>query len=132
MKFSGQTACAKDARVRCNLMRWGNHGTVSAKPGVADQTSVTARKLKTRYATGGGARSVLFMHRILSNRTFGALMRLTDYMVRNFKGRGQAQAPSFLSSVQKYPTGGLGGVKPSSRVRRARAPQANNRSAAKG
>jgi hypothetical protein len=36
--------------------------------------AVTARRPKTRYATGGGARTILFLRKILSDRMFDRLI----------------------------------------------------------
>jgi hypothetical protein len=37
--------------------------------------AVGARRPKTRYATGGGARTILFLRTILPDRMFDRLMR---------------------------------------------------------
>lgn len=36
---------------------------------------MSSSRWRTRYATGGGARTILFLRRILSDRGFDALMR---------------------------------------------------------
>jgi hypothetical protein len=39
---------------------------------------VQARKPRTRYAIGGGARTFLFLRRLLSDRAFDATVRLFE------------------------------------------------------
>jgi hypothetical protein len=40
--------------------------------------AVQARKPKTRYPIGGGAGTILFMRRILSDRAFDATFRMAE------------------------------------------------------
>jgi len=38
--------------------------------------ALSARHPRTRYATGGGARTILFLRRMLSDRAFDGFMRM--------------------------------------------------------
>jgi hypothetical protein len=40
--------------------------------------ALRARRPRTRYATGGGARMILFLRRMLSDRAFDGLMRMAE------------------------------------------------------
>jgi hypothetical protein len=58
-------------------MKSADQGRLPSPPIVVANTivkAVQARKPKTRYATGGGARTVLFLRRILSDRAFDSVM----------------------------------------------------------
>jgi hypothetical protein len=61
------------------MMEEGHKGSVPAQPSVVANTivqAVQASKPKTRYVTGGLARTMLFMRRVLSDRGFDALFRM--------------------------------------------------------
>ena len=88
MKRSGNSAYKDGALAHFKMMLWGDQGSMPSSPGVVAKTiiqAVEARKPKTRYATGGRARTILFMRRILSDRTFDATMRIAERQVKNFK-----------------------------------------------
>jgi hypothetical protein len=58
-------------------MEKASNSRIPSLPTVVAKTIVKAarvRKPKTRYATGGGAKVVLFLRRVLSDRMFDALM----------------------------------------------------------
>ena len=81
MKFSGNGAYREGANAHFRLMSWGDQGSMPSHPSVVAKTIVRAaqaRKPKTRYATGGMARTMLFMRRILSDRSFDATMRMME------------------------------------------------------
>jgi hypothetical protein len=40
--------------------------------------ALRARRPRTRYATGGGARTILLLRRLLGDRGFDALMRFME------------------------------------------------------
>ncbi len=40
--------------------------------------AVQARYPRTRYATGGGAKAILFLRRMLSDRAFDAILRMAE------------------------------------------------------
>ncbi len=79
LKHSSEGPYAKGASAHANMMEEGHKGSVPALPGVVANTivqAVQASKPKTRYVTGGLARTMLFMRRILSDRGFDALFRM--------------------------------------------------------
>jgi len=87
MKYSGTGAYAAGARAHYKLMAWGDQGSMPARPDVVAGTIVgaaQARRPKTRYATGGGARTILFLRSVLPDRAFDAVMRMTEHRARNF------------------------------------------------
>ena len=81
VKFSGDGPYREGARSHAKLMELGDQGSMPAKPSVVAKTiirAVQARKPKTRYATGGLARTMLFTRRILSDRAFDATFRMAE------------------------------------------------------
>jgi len=62
--------------------------------------AVTARRPRTRYAVGGGARSVLLLRRLLSDRAYD---RLTVRMFRTIGDR-HARAQAKHSPSPGFPT----------------------------
>ena len=81
MKYSGNGAYSEGARSHHKMMSWGDQGSMPSPPSVVAKTiakAVQARKPKTRYATGGGAKTILFLRGILSDRAFDATMRLSE------------------------------------------------------
>lgn len=75
MQVSGQTAYKDLAKKHVNMLasadKRGASPTVVAKTIVK---SAIARRPKTRYATGGGAKLILFIRSILSDRMFDRMM----------------------------------------------------------
>lgn len=79
MKYSGNGAYRDGARTQANMMVSADQGSLPSPPSVVAKTivaAVQARRPKTRYATGGGAQLILFLRRVLSDRTFDAFMRM--------------------------------------------------------
>ncbi len=79
LKYSSDGPYAKGASAHANMMEEGHKGSVPAQPGVVANTiveAVQASKPKTRYVTGGLARTMLFLRRVLSDRGFDALFRM--------------------------------------------------------
>lgn len=77
VRYSGDGAYRGSARAYAKFMEAADGGRLPSPPSVVARTiveAVEARKPKTRYATGGGARMVLFLRRILSDRAFDAMM----------------------------------------------------------
>lgn len=75
---SGHTAYAEQAQAHARLLAGSDTSSLVSPPEVVARTiarSLQARRPRTRYATGGGARTILFLRRILSDRGFDALMR---------------------------------------------------------
>jgi NAD(P)-dependent dehydrogenase (short-subunit alcohol dehydrogenase family) len=79
LKYSSDGPYGKGATAHANMMEEGHKGSVPAQPSVVANTivqAVQASKPKTRYVTGGLARTMLFMRRVLSDRGFDALFRM--------------------------------------------------------
>jgi NAD(P)-dependent dehydrogenase (short-subunit alcohol dehydrogenase family) len=77
IKFSGDGGYRDSARAYAKFMKSADEGRLPSPPGVVAQTivkAVQARKPRTRYAIGGGAKPVLFLRRMLSDRAFDAMM----------------------------------------------------------
>lgn len=84
LKFSGDGPYRQGARSHARMMASADQGSLPSPPAVVAKTIVhaaTARRPKTRYATGGGARTVLFLRRILADRAFDAVMRFAERRV---------------------------------------------------
>ena len=75
LETSGDTAygplARKHAKMLANGDRFGSQPEVVAK---AIIKALTAQKPRTRYAIGGGAKPILFLRRLLSDRWFDRLM----------------------------------------------------------
>jgi len=81
MKHSGDGAYRDGARSHVKMMASADQGSMPSPPSVVARTivkAVQARKPKARYATGGGAKAILFLRRILSDRHFDAIMRAAE------------------------------------------------------
>lgn len=77
MKYSGNGDYSSSARAYVKFMETADKGWLPSPPGVVAKTivkAVQARKPKTRYATGGGAKAVLFLRSVLPDRIFDAMM----------------------------------------------------------
>jgi NAD(P)-dependent dehydrogenase (short-subunit alcohol dehydrogenase family) len=77
IKYSGDGDYRVSALAYAKFMESADHGRLPSPPAVVAKTivkAVQARKPKTRYATGGGAKPVLFLRRILSDRAFDSMM----------------------------------------------------------
>jgi NAD(P)-dependent dehydrogenase (short-subunit alcohol dehydrogenase family) len=74
-KVSGNTAYKDLARRHVRML--ANADKRGSSPEVVAKTILKAslaRRPKTRYATGGGAKLILFLRSVLSDRMFDALM----------------------------------------------------------
>jgi len=81
MKYSGNGAYSDGARAHIKMMASADQGSMPSPPSVVARTivrAVQAPRPKTRYATGGGAKAILFLRRILSDRAFDATMRMAE------------------------------------------------------
>ncbi len=81
MKYSGDGPYRDGARAHVKMLASADQGSLPSPPSVVAKTIVEAaqaRKPKTRYATGGGAKGVLFLRRILSDRAFDATLRMVE------------------------------------------------------
>lgn len=77
IKYSGNGGYGASAGAYVKFMEKADGGPLPSPPGVVAKTIVKAaqaRRPKTRYATGGGAKMVLFLRSILSDRAFDAMM----------------------------------------------------------
>ncbi len=77
LQYSGAGAYGASARAYAKFMESADGGRLPSPPSVVARTIVKAaqtRKPKTRYATGGGAKPVLFLRRVMSDRLFDAMM----------------------------------------------------------
>jgi NAD(P)-dependent dehydrogenase (short-subunit alcohol dehydrogenase family) len=88
IKYSGAGPYRKDAGAHAKMMELGHEGSIPAPPGVVAKTIVRAvqsRKPKTRYATGGLARTILFIRCVLSDRAFDAMFRMIERQMTKSK-----------------------------------------------
>ena len=77
IQFSGDGSYRDSARAYAKFMKSADEGRLPSPSSVVAKTivkAVQARRPKTRYAIGGGAKPVLFLRRVLSDRTFDAMM----------------------------------------------------------
>jgi NAD(P)-dependent dehydrogenase (short-subunit alcohol dehydrogenase family) len=78
LQMSGSAAYAEQARRHARMLATADTSNLASPPEVVAKTilrAVSARRSKTRYATGGGARTILFFNKILSDRMFDRLIR---------------------------------------------------------
>lgn len=81
LKYSGNSSYRDGARAHAKMLALADQGSMPSPPSVVARTivqAVQARKPKTRYATGGGAKTLLLLRRVLSDRVFDAIMRLAE------------------------------------------------------
>jgi len=81
MKYSGDGPYRDGARAHFAMMASADQGSLPSPPGVVARTilqAVRTPKPRTRYATGGGAGTILFLRRMLSDRAFDAVMRMAE------------------------------------------------------
>ena len=81
LQRSAQTAYAAQATAHARMLARGGQPPLASQPDVVAMTIAKAlrtRRPRTRYATGGGARSILMLRRLLSDRGFDALMRFAE------------------------------------------------------
>jgi hypothetical protein len=77
LQMSGNGAYAEQAKRHARLLASADTSNLASPPNVVAKTivrAVSARRPKTRYATGGGARTILLLRKILPDRTFDRLM----------------------------------------------------------
>ncbi len=77
LQVSGTGAYAELARRHARLLEAADTSSLTSPPDVVAKTilrAVNARRAKTRYPTGGGARTILLLRKILSDRMFDRLM----------------------------------------------------------
>lgn len=77
LQVSGGSAYAELAKRHARMLATADTSSLASPPEVVARTivrAVTARRPKTRYATGGGARTILFLRKILPDRMFDRLI----------------------------------------------------------
>jgi NAD(P)-dependent dehydrogenase (short-subunit alcohol dehydrogenase family) len=78
LKYSGSGAYRECAHAHVKFLAVAERGSVPSPPSVVAKVIVEAaqaRRPRTRYAVGGGAKALLFMRSLLSDRAFDAVMR---------------------------------------------------------
>ncbi len=78
LQMSGNGAYAEQAKRHARMLATADTSKLASPPEVVAKTilrAVSARRPKTRYATGGGARTILFLRKILPDRAFDRLIR---------------------------------------------------------
>jgi NAD(P)-dependent dehydrogenase (short-subunit alcohol dehydrogenase family) len=81
LKYSGNGAYRESARAHVKFLAEADQGSVPSPPSVVANViveAVQARRPMTRYAVGGGAKALLFMRSLLSDRAFDAIMRMFE------------------------------------------------------
>ena len=77
LQMSGSTAYAEQAKRHARMLATAETSNLASPPEVVAETIVRAvrpSRPKTRYATGGGARTILLLRKILSDRMFDRLI----------------------------------------------------------
>jgi NAD(P)-dependent dehydrogenase (short-subunit alcohol dehydrogenase family) len=77
LQMSGGSAYAELTKRHARMLATADTSSLASPPEVVARTivrAVTARPPKTRYATGGGARTILFLRKILPDRMFDRLI----------------------------------------------------------
>ncbi|NUT36754.1 MAG: oxidoreductase [Hamadaea sp.] len=97
LEVSGQTAYADQAQLIGGMLTAMENNRMVSPPEVIAKAigkAVTARRPRTRYAVGGGAKPILFLRRILSDRAFDRAI------VAAFRGvsRGHARTQNRLAA----------------------------------
>ena len=90
IKYSGDGPYGKAASAHAKMMEAGHQGSIPAPPSAVAKSIVQAvqsRNPKTRYATGGLARTMLLMRRVLSDRAFDAVFRMIERQMTKSKAR---------------------------------------------
>lgn len=78
LRYSGKTAYAEQADMHARMFAASDKSSIVSPPDVVAKTiarALRASRPRTRYATGGGARTILFLRRWLSDRAFDGFMR---------------------------------------------------------
>ena len=78
LQMSASTAYAEQAKRHARMLATAETSNLASPPEVVAKTivrAVRASRPKTRYATGGGARTILFLRKILTDRMFDRLIR---------------------------------------------------------
>ena len=84
LKYSGSGAYREGASSHAKMMELGHQTSIPAQPSVVARTivqAVQAKRPKTRYVTGGMARTMLFLRRVLSDHAFDATFRMMERQI---------------------------------------------------
>lgn len=89
LKYSGASAYSDGAQAHARLFAAADASSAASPPEVVAKTvsrALATARPRTRYATGGGAKPILFLRWLLSDRMFDGFMR----MVSKRMGKSQA------------------------------------------
>jgi NAD(P)-dependent dehydrogenase (short-subunit alcohol dehydrogenase family) len=81
LQYSGGTAYDAQAQAHARMFEGADKSSMASPPEVVANTiarALRARRPHTRYATGGGARTILALRRCLSDRGFDWMMRTME------------------------------------------------------
>ncbi len=81
LQYSGGTAYAAQAQAHARMFDGADKSNLASPPEVVAATiarALRARRPRTRYATGGGAKTILMLRRLTSDRGFDWLMRTME------------------------------------------------------
>jgi NAD(P)-dependent dehydrogenase (short-subunit alcohol dehydrogenase family) len=81
LRYSGATAYAAQAQAHARMFDGADQSSLASPPEVVAATiarALRARRPRTRYATGGGAKTILMLRRLTSDRGFDWLMRTME------------------------------------------------------
>ncbi len=81
LQYSGGTAYAAQAQAHARMFEGADKSSMASPPEVVADTiaaALRARRPRTRYATGGGAKMILALRRFSSDRGFDWLMRTME------------------------------------------------------
>ncbi|CAM5542166.1 oxidoreductase [Rhodanobacter lindaniclasticus] len=81
LRYSGHTAYAAQATAHARMLAASDTSKLASAPDVIARTiarALRARRPRTRYAAGGGARTILFLRWLLGDRAFDAVMRMAE------------------------------------------------------
>ena len=81
LKYSGQSAYREQAHRHARMFEGADKSSMASPPEVVAETiaeAVRAKRPRTRYATGGGAKMILALRRFSTDRGFDWLMRTME------------------------------------------------------
>lgn len=81
LKYSGETAYREQAQMHARMFEGADKSNMASPPEVVAETiasALRAQRPRTRYATGGGAKMILALRRLTSDRGFDWLMRTME------------------------------------------------------
>jgi NAD(P)-dependent dehydrogenase (short-subunit alcohol dehydrogenase family) len=96
LKYSGNTAYREQALLHAKMFEGADQSNMASPPEVVAATiadALRAKRPRTRYATGGGAKMILALRRFTTDRGFDWLMRTMEQRMAG-AGAAGSQAPS--------------------------------------